>query len=84
MIDGLVDQLIDGLTNGLIDGSIGGLDYSDQRAARFSDQINQFLHQTVASNMIGELGLDRMDTGEEVITKVSLYTNENFDNMPPS
>ena len=70
----MVDQLIDGLTNGLIDGLIGGLDYSDQRAARFSDLLNQFLHQTVASNMIGELGLDRMDTGEEVISKVKILT----------
>ena len=35
--------------------------------------INQCCHQTVASNMMGELGLDRMDTGEEVISKVCVY-----------
>ena len=39
----------------------------------FYDQTRLFLHQTVASNMLGELGLDRVDTRE---VEVSSYKNK--------
>ena len=42
----------------------------------FYDQTRLFLHQTVASNMLGELGLDRVDTREVEDVEVSFYKNK--------
>ena len=50
----------------------------------FYDQTRLFLHQTVASNMLGELGLDRVDTREVEDVEVSFYKNKQTNSFASS